>query len=96
MDKVLTIDLEVMQNAQPIEMSVVNESEPIALTVEYAGGGGGRLPNYDGAYEVTPRKVIQSLATKNKSMTDNVTIFEIPYAEVSNPSGGLTATIGIE
>lgn len=96
MDKVLTIDLEVMQNAQPIEMSVVNESEPIALTVEYAGGGGGRLPNYDGAYEVTPRKVEQILATKNKSMSDNVTVFSIPYQETTNVGGGYTAVIGLE
>ena len=54
------------------------------------------MPYYEGTYEVTPRKVEQVLATKNKSMSDNVTVFSIPYAEVSNLGGGLTATIGIE
>lgn len=49
---------------------------------------------YDGPYTVTPYLEAQILATKNKTMRDDVTVFEIPYAEVSNTSGGTTATIG--
>lgn len=56
-------------------------------------GSGGRLPNYEGAYSVTPKVNAQTLETKNKSMTDDLVVEEIPYSEVSNPSGGNTVNI---
>ena len=56
-------------------------------------GSGGRLPNYTGDYTVIPKVYEQTLVTKNKSMTDDVTVEAVPYAEVSNPSGGVTANI---
>lgn len=49
---------------------------------------------YDGLYQVTPKTVSQTLATANKLMQDNVMVEEIPYAEVTNDSGGKTASIG--
>lgn len=49
---------------------------------------------YTGNYSVVPLVEPQILATKYKVLNDNVTIHEIPYAEVSNDSGGTTATIG--
>lgn len=49
---------------------------------------------YEGPYIVTPKVEQQELATRAKTMTDNVTVLEIPYAEVSNLSGGYTVTIG--
>lgn len=49
---------------------------------------------YEGPYEVTPTLETQMLATRNKTMRDDVTVFEIPYAEVGNIAGGMTATIG--
>lgn len=43
---------------------------------------------YAGPYEVTPLAFTeQKLPTKNKNMLDDVTVFEIPYDEVSNPTG---------
>lgn len=51
-------------------------------------------PSYDGPYEVTPRFHEQTLKTKNKLMTDDVTVEVIPAHEVTNPAGGLTVTIG--
>ena len=51
-------------------------------------------PSYDGPYEVTPRFYEQTLETKNKLMTDDVTVEIIPAHEVTNPAGGLTVTIG--
>ena len=59
--------------------------------IEY--GQGGRLPDYHGSYEVTPKLEDQTLLTKDKSMTDNVVVKEVPVARVSNPSGGKTCTI---
>ena len=48
---------------------------------------------YLGPYEVTPLAwQDQVLPTNGKNMTDDVTVFEVPYAEVSNPYGD-TVTI---
>lgn len=49
---------------------------------------------YDGSYEVVPQVAPQTLETQHKVMNANVTVHEIPYAEVTNTSGGMTATIG--
>lgn len=55
----------------------------------------GDLPIYDGEYIVTPKAFEeQILETANKAMRDNVTVLEIPYIEVTNPSGGTTVSIG--
>lgn len=51
-------------------------------------------PIYDGPYEVTPHFYEQELQTKNKLMTDDVTVEIIPAHETTNPQGGLTVTIG--
>ena len=43
---------------------------------------------YLGPYEVIPKAwEDQVLATNGKNMTDDVTVFEVPYDEVSNPTG---------
>lgn len=49
---------------------------------------------YEGSYDVVPQTTPQTLETQHKVMNANVTVHEIPYAEVSNISGGMTATIG--
>lgn len=74
----------------------VEQPKEIKLSVEAIGSGGGDFPYYTGSYAVIPKIKEQKLATKNKSLVDDVTIFQIPYAEVSNPAGGKTITIGLE
>ena len=50
---------------------------------------------YNGPYNVTPMPYsTQILPTANLAMSTDVNIQEIPYYEVSNSSGGITATIG--
>ena len=56
-------------------------------------GGSGRLPNYDGSYSIIPKVDAQTMATRNKSMIDDVTVEAVPYSEVSNEAGGYTANI---
>jgi hypothetical protein len=43
---------------------------------------------------VVPSITPQTLNTKYKSMEDDVEVESIPYQEVTNISGGKTATIG--
>lgn len=50
---------------------------------------------YNGPYEVTPMPYSsQILPTNNLAMSQDVNVREIPYYEVENLSGGITATIG--
>lgn len=48
---------------------------------------------YRGVYEVTPTATALELPTRNKLLTDNVVINEIPYTEIQNESG-TTVIIG--
>lgn len=49
---------------------------------------------YKGEYEVIPKFTEEVLKTKNKLMKDNVVVYPIEVARVSNPSGGTTVYIG--
>lgn len=50
---------------------------------------------YDGPYAVFPSLSEDiELPTEDKQMRDDVTVFKVPYAAVSNPYGGETITIG--
>lgn len=81
-----------IRDTKPLDVSLLKDERIIDITFE--AGMGGRLPNYTGAYEVIPKAhVEQILETKNKSMTDDVTVHEIPYSEVTNPEGGKTVNI---
>ena len=51
-------------------------------------------PIYTGETIVTPRaSEEQVLETAQKTVLDNIVVLEIPYTEVTNPSGGLTVNI---
>ena len=65
-------------------------STGLPVVREYIGA-----EEYDGSYEVIPLAWDdQSLPTTNKILRHDVHIQEIPYYEVSNPSGGMTVNIG--
>lgn len=50
---------------------------------------------YEGDYTITPdADETQTLFTAKKYLHSNITVEKIPYAEVTNPSDGITATIG--
>jgi hypothetical protein len=70
------------------------KQESINFKVESAVTVGASGESYDGSYVVIPEVKEQQMKTKNKYMTDDVTIEAIPYAEVSNTSDGITVTIG--
>ena len=63
------------------------------LTIPSAAG----VDVYGGPYEVTPKAYLdQTLQTAHKLMTDNVTVFKVPYYETSNLFDGKTAYIAEE
>lgn len=50
--------------------------------------------DYSGDYEVTPSFETQTLNTRLKMMTDDVTVKAIPVSRTTNPAGGKTIYIG--
>ena len=87
-------DMSNVQNVMYLDVEL-NESST-ELDIVFDDMSGTRFPFYEGPYLVDPRKVEQTLNTKSKSMSDNVTVKPIYYAETSNLGGGLTAVIGME
>lgn len=49
---------------------------------------------YVGTYEITPKTTSQVIDCDNRIMKEDVDVKAIPYSEVSNTTGGQTATIG--
>lgn len=95
MSNTLYIDVSITDSTQKVDIELV-DTEMVSVTVNEGGSGGDRLPDYTGDYTVTPKVTQVVLPTRNRSMNDDVTVFQIPYKEVANPSGGTTVTIGLE
>ena len=78
----------------PSITAVVFTQYSIMASVMIPNGVGGE--KYLGPYEVVPSTTDNIiLETKKKTMTDDVTVFKIPYYETSNESG-YTVYIGSE
>jgi len=95
MNNTLYIDVSLDILTQVVDVDIAAESSTQCLDVEISGDSS-QLPFYEGDYCVTPSVNEVVLPTKNKSMVDDVTVFQIPYSSVSNPAGGETITIGLE
>lgn len=70
--------------------------EPKNLTGSLATAYLANIEHYTGTYEVIPKSTEQSLQTKYKYMSDDVSVHAIPYFEVGNTAGGNTVYIGGE
>lgn len=70
--------------------SKLDASTGIPVVKEYTGA-----PVYEGEYVIIPlAREEQALPTAAHLLTQDVVVKEIPYYEVSNPSGGYTVNIG--
>jgi hypothetical protein len=56
----------------------VTRSEKYLAKIAEGGGGGGSVPEYTGSYAVTPSEQTQTLSTKDKKATANITVNPIP------------------
>lgn len=75
--------LEVGQNVNPCSLETAE-----SVTVNMVD-----IPEYSGSYVVIPDTKDQQLETKNKRMTDDILVKEIPYYETSNQQNGITVYI---
>ena len=84
----------VIKNQYGVLKGKIRSEISISATVRYPIDV--RIPTYDGNYQVVPKSTQQILLTKDKQMTDDVTIKPIPYFETSNEEDGITIFIGSE
>lgn len=85
----LSVTLQLVNPALSCLLTGSNRSLSVALE-----RSGPAAEYYDGVYEVRPTVEDQSLPTKDKLMSKDVHIEEIPYFETTNESGGYTVIIG--
>lgn len=83
-----------------IEIKNIDSQDVSIKKVEFQGIGIGNSSTiidwelYEGETVVTPNLETQKLLTAGTRLLDDVEVKPIPYAEVSNPSGGKTCIIG--
>ena len=77
---------------RPVMTLDVSRPAATVSVVLHTGLGGGET--YRGDYEVTPTFSEQTLFTRSKLMTDDVTVHAIPLHQTTNKGGGYTAWIG--
>ena len=91
--RTMNIDVTLQDGYIPIDVTLSTRDN--TLDVVFDANAGGRLPYYDGDFDINPTVGGLTLPTKNKSMKENVVVNSIYYSEVLNPSGGETAYIGL-
>ena len=78
----------------PMTVSTSRQVIPMSIGAAYAAID---AHEYEGPYEITPKAwVDQTLETEGLLMTDDVTVFKVPYYETSNLFDGKTAYIAEE
>lgn len=92
------IDLDIdVELGESIDLDLLETNDEINLEVtDVVVIHQGVLPYFEGPYILYPKVSEQMIDTKDKSMSDDVTVKSIPYSEVDNPYGGKTVIIGGE
>lgn len=90
LSKTLTISAVLSNETKQISAVLHNSKNSIVATIQR----GSSAEYYTGEYVVTPSVQEQILETRNKVMSNDVTVEEIPYYETSNEHGGYTVIIG--
>lgn len=87
--------LQILGDLAPQLPAVTEEDNGKVLLVKDGKIAFDNLPTYDGSFVVTPSADSnQRLLTSGKYNESDITVEKIPYAEVSNPAGGVTVIIG--
>lgn len=94
-DLILELEADIILDIDAYDDLLLIIGEPEELELETVIPVAREYDTYAGPYTVIP--VLNNdnvLLTKHKLMADDVTVKPIPIAEVTNPSGGWTVTIG--
>lgn len=89
----IVVPMRVQAEPTVVPMTIGSDGQTIGMTI---GAGYSVIAGdeYDGSYEVTPKAYTeQTLETRGKLMTGDVTVFKVPYYETSNIFDGKTVFI---
>ena len=75
--------LRIQPRAPVLRLGIEQRTPTLHLRI----GEGHSVDWYSGPYEVIPKRQDQTLATKDKTMREDVTVYEIPYYQTANPYG---------
>lgn len=78
-----TVRLRILPRAPGLRLAVAPGAETLKLHLE----AGHSVDWYAGPYEVVPKRADQTLPTKDKTMSADVLVHEIPYYQTANPYG---------
>lgn len=86
MQKTVVLDgeLSLLVSGQADCTLLIPESGEVGIITRYREAD---YPIYSGPTEVTPKISKQTLATKNKTVMEDITVLKIPYFETSNETG---------
>lgn len=91
----MTVKMRFKENTQKLAIGFFEKQNSFAVNfsgmqviTQYIGDP------YEGEYEITPMVTAQTMPTKNKTLTEDLTVLAIPYHDVSNTAGGRTIYIG--
>lgn len=88
-----SVPLEVILEENATLNVELSSSSSIGISVEIQTPHAVDVETYEGEYEITPSVSRQELETKNRLLSDDIVVKEIPYYETSNESG-ITIYIG--
>ena len=92
----IVVPMRVQAEPTVVPMTIGSDGQTIGMTIG-AGYSVVQAQEYDGPYEVIPKAhTDQILETEGLFMTDDVTVFKVPYYETSNLFDGKTAYIAEE
>ena len=74
--------------------SITGEIRTELPAIQGAGAALSDIPVYDGVTEVDPNRLDLILETGRTIVAKDITVRGVPFAEVENPDGGTTVTIG--
>ena len=105
LDSVIDLDISLLPMSEMLDYELdhteefetdLSSSDNLEVDMEAGVIINPEYPMYEGPYISTPKTYSQVYDTKEKAMSDDFTVLEIPYQEVSNPQGGKTVIIAFE
>lgn len=90
------ISVAINNTSREVEVRAIRPVRKTAVVVSVRAVKVASGETYDGTYKINPKFRAQTLPTKDKVMTEDLTIGSIYVGDTSNPFGGVTIYIGGE
>lgn len=90
------ISVAIQNRSREVEVRAIRPVRKTAVVISMRAVKVATAETYDGTYSISPKFRTQVFPTKDKVMTDDLTVSTIYVGDTSNPAGGVTIFIGGE